>query len=80
MPCRCAAAAVGIDVPPKRVQGALTSSCTAAGLPSGRAFRYQPGREAAIAMTGVGMLNLYLFQGLSGPNSRRSRIPDESRI
>jgi hypothetical protein len=61
-----AAAAVGIDVPKDRVARALTFvlRCFRADQ-SG--FSYQPGRDASIAMTGVGMLNLYLLQGPDRP-------------
>jgi hypothetical protein len=56
-----AAANVGLDVPHDRVVRALAfvQRCYRADQ---NGFAYQPGRDASIAMTGVGILNLYLLQ------------------
>jgi hypothetical protein len=57
-----AAANVGIEVPKERVDRALgfVMRCY---RPEQGGFAYQPGNDASIAMTGVGMLNLYLLEG-----------------
>ena len=61
-----AAANVGIEVPRERINRALefVMRCY---RPQQNGFAYQPDNDASIAMTGVGMLNLYLLEGPGRP-------------
>jgi hypothetical protein len=61
-----AAANIGIDVPKDRVTRAIgfVMRCY---RPDQGGFAYQPGNECSIAMTGVGMLNVYLLEGPDRP-------------
>lgn len=61
-----AAANIGIEVPRDRVKRAIgfVMNCY---RPQQNGFAYQPGNDASIAMTGVGMINLYLLEGLKRP-------------
>ncbi len=66
-----AASNIGIDVPKDRVTRALgyVQRCF---RPEQNGFAYQPGQQPNIAMTGVGMLNLYLLEGPDRPELARA--------
>ncbi|HTW94324.1 MAG TPA: hypothetical protein VMD30_06005, partial [Tepidisphaeraceae bacterium] len=59
---------VGVDVPRDRVRRAIgfVLRCYS---PRQRGFGYQPGRDASIAMSGVGALNLYLLGSADHPEA-----------
>lgn len=61
-----AAQNAGVAVPKERVERAVgfVLKCYKANK---KGFAYQPGREASIAMTGVGVLNLYLLDAAQRP-------------
>jgi hypothetical protein len=63
-----AATNVGLDVPPERVRRAVAYvlKCYNA-RPEQRGFAYQPGQDASAAMTGVGVLSLYLLDAADRP-------------
>jgi hypothetical protein len=61
-----AAANVGIDVPKERV-GRAVDFVMRCYRPQQNGFAYQPGGDATISMTGVGMLNIYLLEGAGRP-------------
>jgi hypothetical protein len=61
-----AAANIGIDVPRDRVHRAVQFVMRCYRADQG-GFAYQPGNDSSIAMTGVGMLNLYLLEGPDRP-------------
>jgi hypothetical protein len=61
-----AAANIGIDVPGDRVSQAVGFVMRCYRADQG-GFAYQPGADSSIAMTGVGMLNLYLLEGPDRP-------------
>src|ERR1700683_3219693 len=61
-----AAANIGIDVPKDRVSRAVGFVRRRHRVGQG-GFAYQPGADSSIAMTGVGMLNLYLLEGPDRP-------------
>jgi hypothetical protein len=61
-----AASNIGFEVPKDRVQRAVQFVLRCYHQPTS-GFGYQPGKESSIAMTGVGMLNLYLLDGPNHP-------------
>jgi len=63
-----AAQGVGVDVPAQRVQRAIGFVLRCYSAKQG-GFGYQPGREASIAMSGVGALNLFLLGGADHPEA-----------
>jgi hypothetical protein len=57
---------IGLDVPKQRVQRAVAFVLQCY-RPQQKGFAYQPGGEASPAMTGVGVLNLYLLDAADRP-------------
>lgn len=62
------ASGVGVRVPRDRVDLALKYVLKCYNKPM-RGFGYQPGHEATLPMTGVGVLNLYLLGGADRPET-----------
>jgi hypothetical protein len=62
------ASGVGIAVPKDRVELAMKYVAKCYSKPH-RGFSYQPGQEVTLAMTGVGVLNLYLLGGADRPEA-----------